>query len=146
MDQEKVRRYIEKVDLFHGLRPDDVIKILSKGMTMRCAKGETLFYKDTTGSQMYVVLGGKVGVFEGSKCLAELTTGAMFGEMALVNKEPRSATITAMEDSHLFVLSESTFDKLMTKRVAIRILFNIIGSLSQRLKAANQQIRGLKKG
>ncbi len=42
-----------------------------------------------------------------------------------------------MEDSRLFVLTESTFEKLMTKRVAIQMLFNIIRTLSHRLKESN---------
>lgn len=137
MDMNKIREYVERVALFNGLDPEDVVKILSKGMTMRCSKGETIFYKDTVGSQMYVVLGGKVGVIEEGKVIAALTTGDMFGEMALVTKEPRSASVVALEDSHLFVLSETTFERLMTKRAAIRILLNIIRVLSHRLKSAN---------
>ncbi|HPO16958.1 MAG TPA: cyclic nucleotide-binding domain-containing protein [Candidatus Hydrogenedentes bacterium] len=140
MDIEKVERYIEKVELFHGLTPEEVVKIFSKGMTMKCAKGETLFFKGTVGSQMYVVLGGKIGILEGQQCIATMTTGDMFGEMALVNKEPRSATAVALEDSHLFLLSESTFEYLMNKRVAIRILLNIIHSLSNRLKMTNAKL------
>lgn len=142
MDTAKIQQYIEKVDLFKGLTQDEVAKIFAKGMTMRCVKGEVLFYQGTIGSQMYVLLGGKVGVFEGEKPIATLTPGAMFGEMALVNKEPRSATVRALEDSRVFVLSESTFEKLLTKRVAIRILLNIISTLSLRLKDSNARVVG----
>lgn len=139
-DLELVDKYISKVDFFNGLSRDDVVKIFSKGMTMRCAKGEVIFYKDTVGGQMYVVLGGKVGVFDGDRCIATLTTGDMFGEMALVNKEPRSATVCALEESRLFVLSQSTFENLLTKRVAIRMLLNIIHTLSKRLKTTNARL------
>ena len=142
MDMAKIKQYTENIDLFRGLTPDEVMKIFGKGMTMRCAKNEVLFYQGTIGSQMYVLLGGKVGVFDGEKHIATLTPGAMFGEMALVNKEPRSATVRALEESRLFVLSESTFEKLMTKRVAIRILLNIIATLSLRLKESNARIVG----
>ena len=137
MDYEKIDKLIERVDLFHGLSREELVKIFSKGMTMRVTQGETIFHKGTVGSQMYVVLGGKVGVFDGNKQLAELRTGDMFGEMALVNREPRSATVIAMEESKLFVLSEHTFQQLLTKRVAIQILMNIITTLSTRLKNSN---------
>lgn len=140
MDMDLVREYVKRIELFHGLDPADVAKILAHGITMRCTKGEAVFYKGTVGSQMYVVLGGKVGVVEEGKCLASLTTGDMFGEMALVTKEPRSANVVALEDSLLFVLSESTFERLMTKRVAIRMLFNIIRVLSHRIKEANARL------
>ena len=137
MDQAAVQELIKRCELFHGLVPEDVMKIFAKGMTMRVAKGEPIFYKGTIGGQMYVVLAGTVGVYDNNKVIATLHTGDMFGEMALVNKEPRSATVLALEDARLYVLSESTFEKLMTKRVAIQMLFNIIRTLSHRLKESN---------
>ena len=133
----KINELIERVALFNGLSPDDVVKIFSKGMTMRVTKGEAIFYKGTIGNQMYVVLAGTVGIYDNKKVIATLATGDMFGEMALVNKEPRSATALALEDTRLFVLSESTFEKLMTKRVAIQMLLNIVRTLSHRLKDSN---------
>jgi len=136
MDEKKLDELIQRVSLFHGLEREDVAKIFSKGMTMRALKDDVVFFKGTVGNQMYIVLGGKVGVFKGEKCIAELRTGDMFGEMALVNKEPRSATVKALEASHLFVLSESTFQYLLTKRVAVQLLLNIVHTMSQRLKAA----------
>jgi len=136
MDVQKLDELIKRVDLFHGLEREDVAKIFSKGMTMRALKNDVIFFKGTVGNQMYIVLGGKVGVFRGEKCIAELHTGDMFGEMALVNKEPRSATVKAIEPSHLFVLSESTFQYLLTKRVAVQLLLNIVHTMSQRLMAA----------
>ncbi len=137
MDDKKLDELIRRVSLFHGLERDDVAKILSKGMTMRALKDDVVFFKGTVGNQMYIVLGGTVGVFKGERCIAELHTGDMFGEMALVNKEPRSATVKAIEPSHLFVLSESTFQYLLTKRVAVQLLINIVRTLSQRLKVSS---------
>lgn len=142
MEPHQIDQLIERVELFHGLSREDCGKIFSKGMTMRVTKQETIFHKGTVGSQMYIVLGGKVGVVEGGKVLAELRTGDMFGEMALVNNEPRSATVVAMEDSRLFVLSQATFERLLTKRVAIQILMNIIHTLSKRLKETNARLVG----
>jgi CRP-like cAMP-binding protein len=133
---------VRDVELFHGLTAEDVGKIFARGMTIRAQKGETIFYKGTTGSQMYVVLGGSVSIRDGTKVIANLTTGNMFGEMALINNEPRSATVIAEEDSHLFVLSETTFQHLLTKRVAIRILLNIVRTLSHRLRDANVRAAG----
>lgn len=140
MDYEKIDKLIERVDLFHGLTREELVKIFSKGITMRVTKGETIFHKGTVGSQMYVVLGGSVGVFDGNQQLAALHTGDMFGEMALVNREPRSATVIAVEESKLFVLSENTFQQLLTKRVAIQILMNIVNTLSRRLKNTNAKL------
>ena len=90
---------------------------------------------------MYVVLAGKVAVFDGSKQIATLSVGETFGEMALVSHEPRTATVTAIEDSNVFVLNEHIFQKLLTKRVAIQILLNICKMLGKKLTNANMLIR-----
>jgi len=143
---EKLVTLTQRVDLFHGLKPEDVAKIFAKGMTLRVEKGEAVFYAGTTGSQMYVVLGGLVGIFDGDKQIATMRTGDMFGEMALISNEPRSASAVALQDSHLFVLDEATFHKLLTKHVSIRILLNVIGTLCRRLRDANARLRDLTSG
>jgi CRP-like cAMP-binding protein len=137
LEPAKLDLLVKRVDLFNGLSRDDVGKIFAKGMTVRALKDEVIFYKGTTGSQMYVVLVGKMGVYDGDRQIAQLHPGQMFGEMALVNREPRSATVKSEEDSVLFVLTESTFQNLLSKRVAIQILLNIIRTLSTRLKQKN---------
>ncbi|MFP4500762.1 MAG: cyclic nucleotide-binding domain-containing protein [Candidatus Hydrogenedentota bacterium] len=143
MTQAQLQSLVKRVDLFHGLTTADVDKILSHGITQNFKKNEVIFYKGTVGSQMYIVLGGKVGVFDDRKNLiAELRTGDMFGEMALVTHEPRSANVAATEDGYLFVLTENTFQKLLTKKVAIRILLNMVTVLSRRLKEANLRASG----
>lgn len=138
MTRPQLESLVSRVELFHGLTPDDVERIFRHGMTMLFKKGNVIFYRDTIGNQMYVVLGGKVGVYsDGDKCIAELTTGDMFGEMALVTHDKRSATVRGTEDGYLFVLSESTFHHLLTKKAAIQLLLNMVRTLSRRLKEAN---------
>ncbi len=140
MDAMRAADLLRKIELFQGLTRDDVLKIYAKGMTMFVPKGQAIFHKGTVGSQMYVVLGGKIGVYDKNRCIAELKTGDMFGEMALVTKEPRSADVGALENSEVFVLSEHVFQNLLTKRIAIKLLLNIIHTLSHRLKEANMRL------
>lgn len=137
---DNYRMIAQRVELFKGINPEDVHKILSKGRTMSMEKGQTIFHKGTTGNTMFVVLGGSVALLDGKQHLATLRTGDMFGEMALINNEPRSASAVAAENCTLFVLEETTFQKLMTKSVAIRMLLNIISTLSHRLKRANETL------
>lgn len=142
MTRAQLESLIQRVALFQGLTPEEVEKIFAHGLTMTFKKGDVLFYRDTVGNQMYVVLGGKVGVFgDGDRCIATLTTGDMFGEMALVTHERRSATVKALEDGYAFVLNEITFYRLLTKKVAIQILLNMVRTLAHRLKEANARLR-----
>jgi CRP-like cAMP-binding protein len=136
----KFQMLAKRVELFRGISPEDVGKIFSKGTTMVMEKDNVIFYQGTTGNQMFVILTGKVSLYDDKKHLVDLRTGDMFGEMALINSEPRSATAVAAETSQLFILSEDIFQRLMTKRVAIRMLLNIIGTLSHRLRDMNTKI------
>jgi CRP-like cAMP-binding protein len=137
---EKYVKLARQVALFRGLNPEEVHKIFARGTTMNVDKGNIIFHKGTTGNQMFVVLGGKISLYSGKKHLADLKAGDMFGEMALISSEPRSATAVAAERSLVFVLSEQIFHKIMTKRAAIRILLNIVGTLSTRLRDMNQRL------
>lgn len=144
MTQAQLESLVKRVELFHGLTPEEVEKILGKGLTQLIRKDEVVFYAGTVGSTMYVVLGGKVGVFgDDNRCITTLTTGDMFGEMALVTHEKRSATVKAIEDGYLFVLNEETFKRLLDKKVAVHLLFNMVHTLSHRLKLANERITEL---
>ena len=138
----QVETLMQRVEFFNGLSHEEVNSIFKRGMTMRVPKGEVVFYKGTAGGQMYVVLGGVLGVVDNEKVIARLKTGDMFGEMGLVTHEPRSATVQALEDSQVFVLSQTFFERLLTKRVAIRLLLNIIKTLSHRLKDTNARLIG----
>lgn len=137
------RQLAARVPLFKGIGPADVAKIFTKGMTMQVQKGNVIFYEGTTGNTMFIVLGGKVALYDGKKEIATLRTGDMLGEMAIITEEPRSATAVAAENSELFVLSEQTFHRLLTKRVAVQLLLNIVGTLSQRLRESNRKLRKL---
>lgn len=129
------------VDIFNGLSPEDVGKIFTHGVTMNVQKEQVVFHKGTVGNQMFVVLGGSFGVFDGTKQLATLRTGDTFGEMSLLLSEPRSATVKALEFGQVFVLDERVFQKLLTKRVAVQMLINISRMLAKRLQSANRTIR-----
>lgn len=134
------RQMAQRIDLFQKLEPSDVAAIFKKGMTMHVPKGNVVFHEGTTGNTMFIVLGGRIDLYRSKKPIASLKTGDMFGEMALISEEPRSATAVAGEDANLFVLSETTFQKLMTKRVAVQMLLNIIGTLSKRLRDTNRRL------
>lgn len=140
MSMNRYAMLARRVDLFRSLEPDDVAKIFARGLTMEVDKGKTIFLQGTTGNTLYIVLGGTVALYDGKKHLADLKTGDMFGEMALVSHEPRSATAVAAETCSLFSLDETTFQKLLTKRIAVTLLLNIIAVLGKRLRASNQKL------
>ncbi|MCK5556966.1 MAG: cyclic nucleotide-binding domain-containing protein [Candidatus Hydrogenedentes bacterium] len=144
--RDKYIRLVHTMDLFQELDPEDLMKIMSMGLTEAVHKGTVVFKKGSTGEKMYVILEGKVNVVDEGEVIATLGKGEMFGEMALLSPEVRSATAVAEESSSFFVLTTESLQELFTKRIAIRLLLNIIGKLSQRLRKTNELLAQREQG
>ncbi len=141
MDRKKIEQHIVNSLLFQGLFPEEIRKFIEQGLIVHFQKNEVVFYQGNMGSQVYLILQGTIGIYQGEKAIVYLGEGEIFGEMALITKQPRSATAIAIEDSSLFVFSETTFEKLLTKKTAVRLLLNLVHILCERLKNTTQVIR-----
>lgn len=105
-----------------------------------------IFHEGEEGAEMYVITEGRVEIRKATgpsaaKTLTTLQTGDLFGEMALIDRKPRSATAVAVEPTKLLVLNEKLFDQMLVSnpdfaRRMIRIL-------SDRIRRANQVIQNL---
>lgn len=114
--------------------PDTVLsEIVDLLEEVAYAAGETIFEKGDLGNSMYIIVEGKVRVHDGEMTLNYLGKRAVFGEMAALDPEPRSASITVEEDVRLFRLEQKPFYALMAKR--IEIVQGIIHVLCQHLRA-----------
>jgi len=107
--------------------------------------GTVLFKDGEAGQQMFVIHSGKIRITkkigEIEKTLAILPAGEFFGEMAILNDEPRTATAVVEEDSQLLVIDPKTFEAMI--RGNSEISLRMIKKLAQRLKQADEQIESL---
>jgi hypothetical protein len=105
-------------------------------------KGDVIIEEGSYGTTAYVIKSGKVEVSELVKnkkiVLAILEEGQIFGEMGLVEDQPRSATVTASEDVQLAVLSRDSFNDLFEKNP--KLLLPIIKALFERLRTVNRML------
>lgn len=131
-----------RMDLFHDLAPEDVARIFARGITEEYADGEIIFEKGAPGDKLYVILSGTVSIEDGGREIARLARGGMFGEMALLSAEPRSASARAAAPCSLLALSKAVIWDVMPREVAIQMLINIIVTLSARLRQANEELAG----
>lgn len=104
--------------------------------------GTVLFEEGQPGDYMYVVQTGEVEirrqVGETERVLAVLTPGEFFGEMAILNGRPRSATAVVRTPARLIVIEGKTFEAMLRARPEIAL--RIIKSLATRLESANQHV------
>jgi len=140
MDRAKCEVYAKKVRIFNGLTPEEVADILRQGKVLHFQQGQTVFHEGMMGSNLFVVLSGQIAIYSKSKEIARCHVGDAFGEMSLLNHKPRCATAAALSDVTLFTLDEDQLNHILEKRVAVRILLNVIHVLSERLESANTWI------
>ena len=86
---------------------------------VRVPKGETIFRKGDAGESLYVIVRGEVKVHDGDLDLKHLKDRSVFGELAVLDPEPRSASITAIADTHLLRLDREAFLELMTSNMEV---------------------------
>jgi len=107
--------------------------------------GTVLFRQGEPGGEMYVVQGGlvriSVSVRGVEKTLVDLGAGEFFGEMSILNNQPRSATATVVEDAKLLVIDSRTFEAMV--RGSADVAIRMIKKLAARLQEADDQISNL---
>ena len=101
-----------------------------------------LFEEGQPGDDMYIVVTGEVElrrqIGDTERVLAVLPAGEFFGEMAILNDRPRSATAVVRRDARLFVIDGTTFEAMLRARPEIAL--RMIKAQSTRLDRANQQV------
>lgn len=120
---------------------DDIISQYGK----KYAAGDYVFREGEHGEVMYIIHKGKVNITkmtgDGEKVLVTLTSGDFFGEMAIIDKAPRSAGAVAAEDTICIVLDEEVFEQQMQRNA--KIVKKILKNMSARLRAMNEQLQML---
>ena len=91
-----------------------------------------MFGKGEQGKSMYIIISGKVRVFDGDKTINFLGEREIFGELALLDPEPRSAGVEAVEDTRLFRIDRNTLFELMADNIGV--VSGIMQVLCQRLR------------
>jgi CRP/FNR family cyclic AMP-dependent transcriptional regulator len=100
--------------------------------------GEIVFKEGDPAAEFYVVQTGKVEIRLGNRVLDTMADNAIFGEMALVDPAPRSATAVAVTDVKLVPVAEKQFLFLVSRTPHFAL--NVMRVLARRLRAANSAI------
>ncbi len=114
----------------------------SIGYEKQLRSGETLFKEGDAGDEMYLIRSGRIKIvkdLEGTtKTLAVIGEGEFFGEMALLDKSPRSAAAIAESDAKLIIVDRDAFLSSVNKNPFIKY---IIETLTTRLRKTNNMLK-----
>jgi hypothetical protein len=140
MPIEKVMA-LKTTELFRETPEDILVEVayILKDVTYQA--GEVIFKKNDMGTCMFVIYTGSVKVHDGEVILAQLKTRDFFGELSLLDTEPRSATVTAMEDSMLLRIDQNAFYEIMADRT--EVTREIMKILCKRLRLQNSEVARL---
>lgn len=139
-DADKFRQYAERIGIFRGLTPEEVAMVIKHGKVLHFRQNQTIFHEGMLGSNLFIVLGGEVGIYNKAELIAKCGAGDAFGEMAVLNSKPRTATATALTECKCLTLDEREINQILARSVAVKLLLNIIATLSARLEMANAWI------
>ena len=137
---------LQSVPLFSQLSEEEVASISRATRNRTYPKNSVIVFEDDPGDALFVVKSGQVKVVligeDGREVILSILGGGdFFGEMSLIDDQPRSAHVIAMEDSMLLVLYREDFHRCLER--SPRIALGLLRALSRRLRSADDKIGGL---
>jgi CRP-like cAMP-binding protein len=144
MDDARIAA-LQGMPVFGGLRPDVLESLLKASNGVAVAKGAFFFHEGDKAESMFVLEAGEVAVlkrWQGEQhLLGHLRNGDCFGEMALLDLFPRSASVLAVAHCAAIELSSASFFRLYETDIEqfALVQMNIARELSRRLRAADER-------
>jgi CRP/FNR family transcriptional regulator, cyclic AMP receptor protein len=137
---------LQRVPLFSQLAATDLQRVVEVARDRSYPKNSVILFEDDPGDALFVVAKGQVKVVligeDGREViLSVLGEGEFFGEMALIDDEPRSAHVIAMEDSTLLVLRREDFQGILEHSAGIALA--LLRELSRRLRRVDEKVGSL---
>lgn len=137
---------LRSIPLFEHLRDADIERIQGFARERSYPKNNVIVFEEDPGDSLYVVLNGQVKVVligeDGREVILSTPgKGDFFGEMSLIDDQPRSAHVIAMEDSQLLVLRREDFHQCLAAMPGIAI--GLLRAMCKRLRQADDKIGGL---
>jgi CRP-like cAMP-binding protein len=138
--------FLTTVPLFAGIDPAELAQLAEVTREKQYPKGSVIVFEDDPGDALFIVREGRVKVVLVSEdgrevILGVLGIGEHFGELSLIDEQPRSAHVIAMEDALLLVLRRDDFKRRV--EVTPQLAWTLLVELSRRLRRADGKIGGL---
>lgn len=143
---QKAESLINKVDLFSDLDENALELLVSHSRVVNFKKNSILMSEGETGESLYIIETGSVRIYVSDEQGAEMTIfvqgpGSYIGEISLLDGSPRTASVVALEQTKVLMISKASFFECVSKNP--QIAFRIIQSVTQRLRKATDDLRNL---
>lgn len=137
-------RHLQRVPLFSGFGEDELARIAELSRIVEVPAGSEITQIGAPGDSFFVIIDGTVVVHTAVGASGQLQPGDCFGEMSLIDGEPRSATITATTDLRLLVVDRLHFWRLLLETPDL--MRRILAILSRRVRRLEQAAHAILRG
>ncbi len=122
---------LQKTPLWSGLTKQDLKLIAKLSQERKFESGHAIVTKGEAGIGFYLILEGAVEVRSDGKTLSKLGPGQFFGEMSIIDNQPRSADVVAIEASRVLILSAWSFKTLISDnpKIALKMMQEFVRRL-----------------
>ncbi len=139
-------KFLCSVPLFAGMDDAELEQLTSRLKRRSFVAGQTIFFQGDPGDALYIIESGQVRIYVHGEDGQEVSVvlygpGDLFGELSLLDRQPRSATATAMEDTALLVMSADDFYRHL--RSSHQLALNLMLALSTRLRETTEAVESL---
>lgn len=140
------REVLKSVPLFKVLKDRERMRLVQRFDVLTCEAGNTVMRQGEEGKELVIVLSGTLEVLRDGGRVATLAAGQHAGEMSLVRSQPRSATVRALEQSELLVMTRKEFYSIVRDEpeLAVKLLWQLSGSLADRLAETTRELGAVK--
>ncbi|HXG40011.1 MAG TPA: cyclic nucleotide-binding domain-containing protein [Candidatus Limnocylindrales bacterium] len=121
------------VELFRSVAPEHLASIAERLVEVEYPAGATIVRAGEIGTGFFIVAGGAVRVVRDGKTIARLGPGEFFGELSLLDRQPRIAQVVADEDTLCLALPSWDFERILLAEPALTLA--ILRTVAARLRA-----------
>lgn len=123
--------------LFSDIGIDDLVRIASITKEIEFPSGKVFIHEKDTGEELFIIIEGEVEILKGKKVIETLSNGSCIGELSIIDREPRSASVRTKKKTRLLSINRKDF--LLTVKQNPAIAINIMQVITQRLRKAISQ-------
>ena len=123
---------------FEGLSRNELLEIAKVTEDLEVEAGKALTREGQSGSEFFVIVGGDVSVTKDGQEIRTLGPGAFFGEIALLEDTPRTATVTAKTPLRFFVLTRQAFRSMLAHQPELEE--KVVAALEERVRATSENV------
>lgn len=129
-----LEQQLSTVPLLAGLERRTRKRLSEVGKRRTYQADETIVKQGTTGTALYIVLSGRATIVVSDQTVGEVTAGDFFGELALIEEHPRTASVIASEETECLLFPAWEFTALLDEHpeIAVPIMKALIGRLHRR--------------